>query len=67
MKVRCTLRIVEINGKSTPAFNPPELTVDSHQVRSSLVVIHAGNKKLTVKASELRAAIANATRVPRHA
>lgn len=61
IKVQNTVTVYEVDGKEIGGINGPTLSVKSHWLRPSLVVLEVDGKALTVVADDLRAAIANAT------
>lgn len=61
IKVSNTITVYEVSGKDSAVVNGPTISVRSHWNRSSLVVLQVDDKELTVSASDLQAAIANAT------
>lgn len=61
IKVQSVMNIYEIDGKDTSGLELPKLTVASHWNRNNFVVLEVGGKRYTVEASDLRAAIQNAT------
>jgi hypothetical protein len=61
IEVRSEVEVYELDGAETVLNDKPALSVLSHWNRSSMVVIHVGDKSSTVVAAHLRAAIDNAT------
>jgi len=68
-KVRCEMKVYEIDGKEVPAVvgakPPPLLTVESHWNRPQLVLLKFGDVSISVSSSELQACVANATNTGR--
>ena len=60
IKVHNEVKVCEIDGEHFERATSP-LIVDSHWNRASLVVLQFGETRITVLASELQAAIQNAT------
>lgn len=60
IKVSNEVKVYEVDGSEHVGLNEPTITVRSHWNRSSLVVIEAGGRELTVLAVDLKAAIDNA-------
>jgi hypothetical protein len=52
--------LLEINDKGTPLTNAPHIEVVSHWNSNSLVILKFDSQSLTVKATDLIAAINNA-------
>lgn len=66
IKVSNEITIYEINGEKTTIVPMPMMSVLSHWNQDSLVVLDVADRKVTVSARDLRAAIDNATNVARH-
>lgn len=66
MSVVSKVTIYETDGNESSGLNFPELLVESHWNRSEMVVIRVGKHQcVTVLASDLQAAIRNATNAGR--
>lgn len=65
VKVSNEVDIYEINGLESKA-PLSTLLVKSHWNRSALIVLEVAGQKLTVAATDLQAAILNATNTARH-
>lgn len=64
IKVNCTVPAYEVNGKEVEGIgigNAPKIQVTSHWNRQTLVVLTIGDQSITLVASDLQAAIRNAT------
>lgn len=65
IKVENKIDLYEVNGVEVNMSAPPDIIISSHWNDRRLIVIDSGDKKLTIKASDLLAAIANATNTAR--
>lgn len=65
IKVTNEVNICELNGKEAPLAKRETLVVKSHWNMDRLVVLQIGDSEITVNASDLMAAIGNATHVNR--
>lgn len=61
IKVQSEVPIYEINGEEIPLNKNKSLTICSHWNQESKVVLVIGRRRYTVVASDLQAAVANAT------
>jgi hypothetical protein len=63
IKVSSVVSCYEVDGKETSGMNAkrPELNVRSHWNRQEMVVLEIDGKAYTVLASDLKAAVDNAT------
>jgi hypothetical protein len=66
IKVSNELTVYEEDGKDTAMIDGPKIRVLSHWNDPDRVVLVIGEKKLTVIARDLEAAITNATNTRRH-
>jgi hypothetical protein len=61
-----TLTVIEVNGSSPEELDGlPRCEIRSHWNDRDLVVVQILNQVVTVRASEIIAAVANATNIPR--
>lgn len=65
IKVENKIELYEIDGNKTKAVPAPTIIVHSHWNDNNMIILDTGNNKITVKASDLIAAIANATNTSR--
>ena len=65
IKVENKINLYEVNGVEVNVVPEPTVIVSSHWNDHKMIVIDTGNNKITVKASDLLAAIANATNTAR--
>jgi ribosomal protein L25 (general stress protein Ctc) len=63
IEVTNEIKVYEIDGKEIKALNYPLMKIISHRNYDSRISIEIDGKTYTVIASDLRAAIANATNV----
>lgn len=66
IKVSNDIVVREIDGWEVSGIPATVITVSSHWSRNSLVVLEIDGRRLSVAASDLRAAIANATNSGSH-
>jgi len=60
-----TLKLYEVDGIETRPVEPPSVRIESHWNNSNLVVLIVGDKRYTLVARDLMAAIGNATNTGR--
>lgn len=60
ISVTSKVRIYEVDGEDTGGLDAPALTVKSHSVDMGSVVLLFGDKRITVRRTDLDAAVANA-------
>jgi len=61
IKVSNELKLLEIDGKAESGLDCPKMVVRSHWNRDSLIVLLVNGVSYTVSASDILAAIKNAT------
>lgn len=60
MKITTEITIYEVDSKTTAVVRP-QVTIKSHWSRNEMVILRLDDKDITVKASDLKKAIENAT------
>jgi hypothetical protein len=65
IKVENKVDLYEVNGTEVNVVPAPTVSICSHCINNKMIVIDMGNEKLTVKAADMLAAIANATNTSR--
>lgn len=61
-----TMKVYELDGKETRIGEAPEIVVESHWNKPTMIVLVVGGMRYTVFAPDLEAALKNAQNTSRH-